>query len=81
MKSRAEQFDELAAGEFDLLIIGGGINGCGAARDAAQRGLRVALVEREEVPEPQSPFSNSATFRPRKAASFLSAATLKSMMS
>jgi glycerol-3-phosphate dehydrogenase len=31
---------------FDLLVIGGGINGAGIARDAAMRGLRVALVER-----------------------------------
>lgn len=30
---------------YDLLIIGGGINGAGVARDAAGRGLRVALVE------------------------------------
>ncbi len=30
---------------FDLLIIGGGINGAGIARDAAGRGLTVALVE------------------------------------
>jgi glycerol-3-phosphate dehydrogenase len=28
--------------EFDLLVIGGGINGAGVARDAAGRGLRVA---------------------------------------
>ena len=33
---------------FDLLVIGGGITGCGVARDAAMRGLRVALVERED---------------------------------
>jgi glycerol-3-phosphate dehydrogenase len=33
---------------YDLLIIGGGINGAGAARDAALRGLSVALVERED---------------------------------
>jgi glycerol-3-phosphate dehydrogenase len=33
---------------FDLLIIGGGINGCGVARDAAMRGLRVALLERDD---------------------------------
>jgi glycerol-3-phosphate dehydrogenase len=32
----------------DLLIVGGGINGAGAARDAAMRGLSVALVERED---------------------------------
>jgi glycerol-3-phosphate dehydrogenase len=32
--------------EFDLAVIGGGINGAAAARDAAMRGLRVALIER-----------------------------------
>lgn len=31
--------------DFDLLIIGGGITGAGAARDAAMRGMKVALVE------------------------------------
>ncbi len=31
--------------EFDLCVIGGGINGAAVARDAALRGLRVALVE------------------------------------
>ena len=30
---------------YDLLIVGGGVNGCGIARDAAGRGLRVALCE------------------------------------
>lgn len=34
--------------EFDLLIIGGGITGAGVARDAASRGLKVALVERRD---------------------------------
>ena len=33
---------------FDLLVIGGGITGAGVARDAALRGLKVALVERED---------------------------------
>ncbi len=33
---------------YDLAIVGGGINGTGAARDAARRGLRVALFERED---------------------------------
>jgi glycerol-3-phosphate dehydrogenase len=33
---------------FDVLIIGGGITGCGVARDAAMQGLSVALIERED---------------------------------
>lgn len=40
----ARQKDEL----FDLLIVGGGITGAAAARDASARGMRVALVERED---------------------------------
>ncbi|MGE0210301.1 MAG: glycerol-3-phosphate dehydrogenase [Parvibaculaceae bacterium] len=35
--------------ESDLLIIGGGINGCGIARDAAGRGLSVLLYEKEDL--------------------------------
>ena len=35
--------------QFDLLVIGGGITGCGVARDAAMRGLSVALVERDDL--------------------------------
>jgi glycerol-3-phosphate dehydrogenase len=35
--------------EFDLAIIGGGINGAGIARDAAGRGLRVLLVEQSDL--------------------------------
>jgi glycerol-3-phosphate dehydrogenase len=31
---------------FDVAIIGGGIVGCGVARDAARRGLRVVLLEK-----------------------------------
>lgn len=34
---------------FDLVILGGGINGCGIFFDAAQRGLRVLLVERDDL--------------------------------
>jgi glycerol-3-phosphate dehydrogenase len=39
----------LAAQRFDLLVIGGGITGTGAALDAASRGLRVALVEARDL--------------------------------
>jgi glycerol-3-phosphate dehydrogenase len=35
--------------DFDLAIIGGGINGAGIARDAAGRGLRVVLLERGDL--------------------------------
>ena len=35
--------------DFDLAIIGGGINGVGIARDAAGRGLRVVLVEQNDL--------------------------------
>ena len=34
--------------EFDLLIVGGGATGAGCAVDAASRGLKVALVERDD---------------------------------
>lgn len=34
---------------LDVLIIGGGIVGCGAARDAAMRGLKVGLVEASDI--------------------------------
>ena len=39
----------VAATQFDLLVIGGGINGVGIARDAALRGLRVCLLERGDL--------------------------------
>ncbi|MFT3963272.1 FAD-dependent oxidoreductase [Propionivibrio sp.] len=38
-------------GPFDLLIIGGGATGCGIAVDAATRGLKVALVEKNDIAE------------------------------
>lgn len=40
--------EALANGQFDVLVIGGGILGAGIARDAALRGLRVALVEQRD---------------------------------
>src|SRR4051794_29471631 len=38
----------LADAEFDMIVIGGGITGCGVAREAALRGLRVALLEQND---------------------------------
>lgn len=38
-----------AADAYDLLVIGGGINGAGVARDAAGRGLKVLLCEKDDL--------------------------------
>ena len=40
---------DLDGADFDLLVVGGGINGSGIARDAAGRGLRVLLVEQDDL--------------------------------
>jgi glycerol-3-phosphate dehydrogenase len=40
--------DRLTRATFDLLVVGGGIHGLAAAYDAVQRGLTVALVERDD---------------------------------
>ena len=45
MTPRGAALARLGSETFDLLVIGGGINGAGIARDAAMRGLRTALVE------------------------------------
>lgn len=49
-RRRARELDEVAGGaEIDLLVIGGGITGAGVALDAAARGLRTVLVERDDL--------------------------------
>lgn len=45
---RPRILDALDAENFDLAIIGGGITGAGVARDAASRGMKVALVEAKD---------------------------------
>jgi len=40
---------QLGAEQFDILVIGGGVNGVGAALDAASRGLKVALIEAQDI--------------------------------
>ncbi len=45
---RADMLDRLESESYDVLVIGGGITGTGVALDAAARGLRTALVERDD---------------------------------
>ena len=45
LRDRTRLFAALEADVFDVAVIGGGITGAGIARDAAMRGLSVALVE------------------------------------
>jgi glycerol-3-phosphate dehydrogenase len=45
---RAAALAALAAEDLDVLIVGGGITGAGVALDAASRGLRTGLVERDD---------------------------------
>jgi glycerol-3-phosphate dehydrogenase len=47
-RARAARLDRLEAERFDLAVVGGGIGGAGLAREAARRGLRVALLEAED---------------------------------
>lgn len=44
-RDRGRMFQALEAQPFDVLVVGGGVTGAGVARDAAMRGLKVALVE------------------------------------
>ncbi len=57
--SRAELWSRLDDESFDVLVIGGGINGAGIARDAALRGLKTALVEKGD-------FGSGTSFRSSK---------------
>ncbi len=47
-KTRAEVLQRLAATQYDVLVVGGGVTGAGVALDAATRGLAVALVEKRD---------------------------------
>lgn len=46
--NRASFIQQLTSQEFDLLVVGGGITGCGIALDAALRGMKVALIEKND---------------------------------
>jgi glycerol-3-phosphate dehydrogenase len=56
---RARELAELADGRtVDVLVVGGGVTGVGAALDAASRGLSVALVEAQDLAFGTSRFSS-----------------------
>lgn len=53
-KSAIRSLDE----PFDAVVVGGGVNGCGVAWDAALRGMRVLLVERDDIGSGTSSWSS-----------------------
>ena len=62
-KAKPEQSSRSTGGkqlgqQVDLLIVGGGINGAGIARDAAGRGLSVLLVEKDDLASHTSRWSS-----------------------
>jgi len=46
---RSDNLSRLGVGTYDVLVVGGGISGAGVALDAAARGLRAGLVERDDL--------------------------------
>ena len=48
-QQRDSAISELSGKSFDILVIGGGVTGVGAALDAASRGLKVALIESQDL--------------------------------
>jgi glycerol-3-phosphate dehydrogenase len=55
---RARDLEVLAEQPVDVLVVGGGVSGCGVALDAAARGLRVALVEKDDLAHGTSRWSS-----------------------
>ena len=48
-EQRDSAISQLSSESFDILVIGGGVTGVGAALDAASRGLKVALIESQDL--------------------------------
>lgn len=48
LNKRKSDLEKLASEEFDVLVIGAGITGAGVAWDAALRGLKVAIIDKED---------------------------------
>jgi glycerol-3-phosphate dehydrogenase len=55
--ARDGRSEEAVQGPFDILVVGGGINGCGIAREAVGRGLSVSLVEMNDLASGTSSWS------------------------
>ena len=55
---RAHELDVLSGEHVDVLVVGGGVTGCGIALDAASRGLSVALVEQADLAHGTSRWSS-----------------------
>jgi glycerol-3-phosphate dehydrogenase len=49
LERRQRDLEQLATESLDVLVVGGGIVGTGSALDAATRGLRVGLVEQDDI--------------------------------
>jgi glycerol-3-phosphate dehydrogenase len=52
----------LSQTNWDVIIIGAGINGTGIARDAAVRGLKVLLLEKEDISSGTSAWSSQLVY-------------------
>jgi glycerol-3-phosphate dehydrogenase len=57
-RRRERDLDVLSSEVVDVLVIGGGVTGCGIALDAASRGLSVALVEKDDLAHGTSRWSS-----------------------
>jgi len=57
-RRRAQELDALSSRTVDLLVVGGGVTGCGVALDAVSRGLSVALVEKDDLAHGTSRWSS-----------------------
>jgi glycerol-3-phosphate dehydrogenase len=55
---REQDLEALAEQRVDVLVVGGGVTGCGVALDAASRGLSVALVEKDDLAHGTSRWSS-----------------------
>jgi glycerol-3-phosphate dehydrogenase len=49
LAGRRSGLETLAEGTWDVVIVGGGIVGCGALLDAVSRGMRAALIEQDDI--------------------------------